>query len=83
MTASQAVASHGSLKTYTVGLTLSMLLTLASFGAVMLDVLPRQMRLLVIVTLCIAQLLVQLISFTWEVRRARAPTPAFSSARRS
>ena len=63
MTASQAVASHGSLKTYTVGLTLSMLLTLASFGAVMLDVLPRQMRLPVIVTLCIAQLLVQLIYF--------------------
>ena len=63
MTASQAVASHGSFKSYAVGLTLSLLLTLASFGAVMLDALPRQMRLPVIVTLCISQLLVQLIFF--------------------
>ena len=63
MTASQAVASHGSLKSYTVGLALSILLTFASLGAVMLDVLPRQMRLPVVVALCISQLLVQLIFF--------------------
>ena len=63
MTASHAGASHGSLKSYTVGLTLSLLLTLASFGAVMLDLLPRPMRLPLVIMLCVAQLLVQLVYF--------------------
>ncbi|SFP60097.1 cytochrome bo3 quinol oxidase subunit 4 [Variovorax sp. OK605] len=58
-----AHGSHGSLKSYTVGFALSLLLTFASFGAVMLDVLPRQLRLPVIVMLCVAQLLVQLVYF--------------------
>lgn len=62
-TASHAVASHGSLKSYSVGLVLSLVLTLASFGAVMLDVLPRSMRLPAIVLLCVAQLVVQLVYF--------------------
>lgn len=61
--AALASASHGSLKSYTVGFMLSLLLTFASFGAVMLDVLPRQLRLPVIVMLCVAQLLVQLVYF--------------------
>jgi cytochrome o ubiquinol oxidase operon protein cyoD len=58
-----ASSSHGSLRSYSVGFTLSLALTLASFGAVMLDVLPRQMRLPVVVGLCVAQLLVQLVYF--------------------
>lgn len=63
MSASHAAAAHGSLKSYTVGFVLSVVLTLASFGTVMLDVLPRQMRLPVIVMLCVAQLIVQLAYF--------------------
>lgn len=62
-TSFHAAASHGSLRSYTVGFALSLLLTFASFGAVMLDVLPRQMRLPVVVGLCVAQLLVQLVYF--------------------
>ncbi|RQO43095.1 cytochrome o ubiquinol oxidase subunit IV [Variovorax sp. KBW07] len=66
MSASHAATTntaHGSLKSYTAGFVLSIVLTLASFGAVMLDVLPRQMRLPVIVMLCVAQLIVQLACF--------------------
>lgn len=61
--ATLAEAPHGSLKSYTLGFALSLLLTFASFGAVMLDVLPRQLRLPVVVGLCVAQLLVQLVYF--------------------
>ena len=56
-------AAHGSLKSYVVGFGLSVLLTLASFGAVMADVVPHGMRLTVIVVFCVAQLLVQLVYF--------------------
>jgi len=62
-TSFHAASSHGSLQGYTIGFALSLLLTFASFGAVMLDVLPRQMRLPVVVGLCVAQLLVQLVYF--------------------
>jgi len=56
-------AAHGSMKTYVVGFGLSVLLTLASFGAVMADVVPQPMRLAAIAILCVAQLLVQLVYF--------------------
>ena len=56
-------AAHGSLRSYVVGLVLSLLLTLASFGAVMADVMPRDVGLAVIVVLCVAQLVVQLVWF--------------------
>jgi cytochrome o ubiquinol oxidase subunit IV len=56
-------AAHGSLRSYVVGLVLSLLLTLASFGAVMADVMPRDVGLAVIVVLCVAQLIVQLVWF--------------------
>ncbi|WP_233870363.1 cytochrome o ubiquinol oxidase subunit IV [Paraburkholderia adhaesiva] len=56
-------AAHGSLRSYVVGLALSLLLTLASFGAVMADILPHDVRLVVIVVLCVAQLIVQLVWF--------------------
>ncbi len=55
--------SHGSLKSYIVGFLLSLVLTLASFGAVMTDLVPRESRLLALVVLCIVQLLVQLVYF--------------------
>jgi len=55
--------SHGSLRSYVVGLVLSLLLTLASFGAVMAGVMPRDAGLAVIVVLCVAQLIVQLVWF--------------------
>jgi cytochrome o ubiquinol oxidase subunit IV len=56
-------AAHGSLRSYVVGLVLSLLLTLASFGAVMAKVMPRDVGLAVIVVLCVAQLIVQLVWF--------------------
>lgn len=56
-------AAHGSMASYMVGLVLSLLLTLASFGAVMANVFPRDVGLLVIVVLCVAQLVVQLVWF--------------------
>ncbi|RLK45559.1 cytochrome o ubiquinol oxidase subunit IV [Cupriavidus plantarum] len=55
--------SHGSLTGYVIGFLLCLLLTFASFGAVMYDVVPRGMGLATIVVLCVAQLLVQLVFF--------------------
>jgi cytochrome o ubiquinol oxidase operon protein cyoD len=54
---------HGSLRGYTVGLALSTMLTLASFGAVMADLVPHEIRLATIVTLAVVQLFVQLVYF--------------------
>jgi cytochrome o ubiquinol oxidase operon protein cyoD len=56
-------AAHGTLKSYTVGLLLSLGLTLLSFGAVMANVIPMRFALLAIVVLAVAQLLVQLVYF--------------------
>jgi cytochrome o ubiquinol oxidase operon protein cyoD len=56
-------ASTGSIKSYTVGLLLSVALTLAAFGAVMTGVVPHHLRMPAIVVLCVAQLLVQLVYF--------------------
>jgi len=56
-------AAHGSLRGYVIGLVLSLVLTLASFGAVMANVLPEGIGLAVIVVLCVAQLVVQLVWF--------------------
>jgi cytochrome o ubiquinol oxidase operon protein cyoD len=56
-------SSHGSIKSYTIGLALSVLLTLASFGVVMTGVVPHHLRLPAIVVLCVVQLLVQLVYF--------------------
>lgn len=58
-----AGGDHGSLKSYVIGLALSLLLTLASFGAVMTGLVPRGMALPAIVLLCVAQLVVQLVYF--------------------
>lgn len=55
--------SHGSLKSYIIGFALSVVLTLLSFGAVMSGQLPRNVALVAIVVLCVAQLLVQLSFF--------------------
>ncbi|CAG9177525.1 cytochrome o ubiquinol oxidase subunit IV [Cupriavidus pinatubonensis] len=55
--------SHGSPRSYAIGFALSLVLTLASFGAVMSGALPPGMGLPVIVGLCVAQLLVQLSFF--------------------
>jgi cytochrome o ubiquinol oxidase operon protein cyoD len=56
-------ASHGSMKSYTVGFLLSVVLTLASFAVVMTGVVPHSMRLTFIVVLAVVQLLVQLVYF--------------------
>ncbi|GGF05481.1 hypothetical protein GCM10011611_08760 [Aliidongia dinghuensis] len=53
-------ASHGSLKSYTIGFALSLVLTVLSFGAVMSGYVPHGMMLQAIVVLAVAQLLVQL-----------------------
>ena len=54
---------HGNLSGYVIGLALSGLFTLASFGAVMTGLLPRGAVMGVLVALCVAQLLAQLVFF--------------------
>ena len=54
---------HGNLSDYVIGLGLSGLFTLASFGAVMTGLLPRGAVMGVLVALCVAQLLAQLVFF--------------------
>ena len=56
-------SSHGSLKSYVIGMVMSLALTLASFGVVMTDLVPRGFGLAVIVVLCVVQLIVQLVFF--------------------
>lgn len=56
-------AAHGSVRGYTIGLLLSVALTMASFAAVMTGSLPTQSAIALIVGLCVAQLLVQLVYF--------------------
>lgn len=56
-------ATHGSLQTYLTGLLLSLVLTFASFGAVMLRLIPHDYLLMFIVVFCVLQLVVQLIFF--------------------
>ena len=56
-------ADHGTLKSYAIGLLLSLGLTLLSFGAVMANVIPMRFALLAIVVLAVAQLLIQLVYF--------------------
>jgi cytochrome o ubiquinol oxidase operon protein cyoD len=55
--------SHGSLKSYVIGIVLSLALTLASFGTVMTGIVPRGFGLAALVVFCVAQLVVQLIFF--------------------
>jgi cytochrome o ubiquinol oxidase operon protein cyoD len=56
-------ASHGSFKGYMIGTVLSLVLTLASFGVVMFQVVSPGFGLAAIVVLCVAQLVVQLVYF--------------------
>ncbi|HEY9133891.1 MAG TPA: cytochrome o ubiquinol oxidase subunit IV [Dyella sp.] len=56
-------ASHGTWKGYTVGFILSLVLTLASFGAVMTGKLPHSAILPTIAVLAVVQLIVQLFYF--------------------
>ncbi len=56
-------ASHGNVKSYVIGMLLSLALTFASFGVVMGHLVPRTMGLTAVVVLCVAQLLVQLRYF--------------------
>lgn len=58
-----AHAAHGSLRSHLVGYALSVVLTLVSFGAVMGKLLPPSAALAIIVALCVAQLIVQLVFF--------------------
>ena len=56
-------AAHASMRGYVTGFALSVALTLAAFGAVMSGALPPGAGLPLIVGLCVAQLLVQLVFF--------------------
>ncbi|VVE89230.1 cytochrome o ubiquinol oxidase subunit IV [Pandoraea bronchicola] len=58
-----AYASQSHLRDYVIGFFLSLVLTFASFGAVMLKLVPAGMGLVTIVVLCVAQLVVQLVYF--------------------
>lgn len=55
--------AHGSLKSYTVGFALSLILTVLSFGCVMSGAVPQHLVAPGIVVFCVAQLLVQLAFF--------------------
>ena len=54
---------HGNLTGYVIGFVVCIVLTLASFGAVMTGLLPRGAVMAVLVLLCLAQLVVQLVFF--------------------
>lgn len=54
---------HGNLRSYFMGLLISLALTLSSFAVVMTGHVPRAARLPAIVVLCVAQLYVQLVYF--------------------
>lgn len=54
---------HGNLTGYAIGFGLCIVLTLASFGAVMTGLVPRGAVMAVLALLCVAQLLVQLMFF--------------------
>ncbi|WP_454762791.1 cytochrome o ubiquinol oxidase subunit IV [Cupriavidus campinensis] len=56
-------ATHGTLRSYTIGLLLSVALTIASFAAVMTGSLQAHVSIALVVGLCVAQLLVQLVYF--------------------
>ncbi|GAB1579598.1 cytochrome o ubiquinol oxidase subunit IV [Bordetella petrii] len=70
-------ADHGSLKSYLVGFAISIVLTLGSFGLVMMDAVPRSLALPGIIALCVAQLLVQLVFFLHMGRSQRDNLSAF------
>ncbi|MDI4638220.1 MULTISPECIES: cytochrome o ubiquinol oxidase subunit IV [Halomonadaceae] len=55
--------SHGSVKSYVIGLILSIVLTIIPFGAVMAGSFDTAVTLLIIVTTAVAQVLVQLVLF--------------------
>lgn len=59
----QSTSHHVSLKSYVIGIVLSLALTLASFGTVMTHLVPRAYGLAAIVVFCVAQLVVQLVFF--------------------
>ncbi|GEK73504.1 MULTISPECIES: cytochrome o ubiquinol oxidase subunit IV [Halomonas] len=61
--ASHAEHSHGSVKSYVIGLILSIVLTIIPFGVVMTGSLSTSATLLIIVATAVAQVLVQLILF--------------------
>ncbi|KWR89871.1 cytochrome o ubiquinol oxidase subunit IV [Cupriavidus sp. IDO] len=56
-------AVHGSVRSYTIGLLLSVALTIGSFAAVMTGSLQTHVAIALVVGLCVAQLLVQLVYF--------------------
>lgn len=54
---------HGSLKSYTTGLILSVILTVIPFGVVMTGALPQMAALAVIVIAAVVQIVVQVVYF--------------------
>lgn len=56
-------ASHGSVKTYVVGLILSLVLTVIPFTAVMSGAFNTGTTVIIVVAMAVAQILVQLIMF--------------------
>lgn len=56
-------ASHGSLKSYTVGFLLSIALTVVAFGVAMSGTLPRPAIFIIILAAAVAQILVHLHYF--------------------
>ncbi|MCW4149237.1 cytochrome o ubiquinol oxidase subunit IV [Halomonas sp. 18H] len=61
--ASHEEHSHGSVKSYVIGLILSLVLTIIPFGIVMTDAMGTSATVIIIVATAVAQLLVQLVLF--------------------
>jgi cytochrome o ubiquinol oxidase operon protein cyoD len=58
-----AGASHGSTKTYSIGFTLAIVLTIIPFVLVMTGALPKTATLVVILVFAVSQILVHLVYF--------------------
>jgi len=74
---SHAQGAHGSLKSYTVGFILCIVLTLMSFGLLMVHSVPHGLILPGIVILAVAQLVVQLVYFLHLGKGERDNTAVF------
>ena len=56
-------SSHGSVKSYSIGFILSVILTLIPFGLVMYPTLPKSITLMIVLAFAVIQVLVHLVYF--------------------
>ncbi|KAA0946967.1 MULTISPECIES: cytochrome o ubiquinol oxidase subunit IV [unclassified Pseudomonas] len=56
-------AGHGSVKSYTIGFILSVILTIIPFGLVMYPTLPKSITLMIVLAFAVIQVVVHLVYF--------------------